>query len=400
LGIGVALAGVGWGVHAVLLALAGTLFALTVLMLFVWQRQCLTGVTYHRTLRQERATFGEEVGMDIELINDKVMPLTWLHVEDSMPTGLTIRGGTVTFGRSDQRRDLHHLLPMLPFQRVRRRLTVICDQRGVHTFGPTQISSGDPIGLRQRFTSVKDQQRLLVYPKLFRLEGLPVTLRVPLGDVRSPLNHIGDPSRIAGVREYREGDPLRHVDWRATARGSSLLVREFEPTASWRVAVFLDMRASRSSIAGVSRDVLEFTIALGASVLAYLVEHGVETGLYASGSVQGRPVIRGPNNSPAALSAMLELLALASPYGPSSIAELLMMEGSRLRQGTSVIVVARDFDEQTLAAMSEVRRHRPVTALWVATDDGRPPPIELVDLTREVRFDDDWKHKDVMEFRL
>ena len=133
--IGLGLAGVGWGVHATLLALAGMLGALRAMVLWVWQRHCLTGVTYRRTLRQHRATFGEEVILDVELVNDKLLPLTWLHVEDDVSRDLTIRGGTVLSSTSDLHRSLHHLLPMLPYQRVRRTLRVVCDQRGEHVFG-------------------------------------------------------------------------------------------------------------------------------------------------------------------------------------------------------------------------------------------------------------------------
>jgi uncharacterized protein (DUF58 family) len=394
---GLALAGVGWGVGATLLALAGTLAALAALMLWVWQRECLTGVSYRRTLRQGRATFGEEVGLDVVLVNDKLLPLTWLHVEDDVPRELTIRGGTILFGRSHLRRELHHLLPMLPFQRVRRRLTVVCDQRGEHTFGPALLRSGDPIGLHQHYAYMRDNERLLVYPKLFRLAALPIASRVPLGEVRATLRLVGDPSRTAGVREYRAGDPLRHIDWRATARGGTLLVREFEPTSALRVAVFLEIRAPRLGVGSDGDDVSEFTIALAASVVAELAMRGVATGLYASGDVDGHAVARGPSSSPTALPAMLELLARVAPYGQSSIAELLIGEGARLGAGTSVVVVAADFAQPTLIALASTRRRLPVTAVWVATEHGRPPPPELVDVRRTVEYVDDWRQRDVVD---
>jgi uncharacterized protein (DUF58 family) len=396
---GLALAGVGWGVHAILLAVAGTLGAATALMLWVWGRHCLTGVSYHRSLRQHRATFGEEVGLDVELVNDKLLPLTWLHVEDQVPWVLTIRGGTVLAGGSGLHRDLVHLLPMLPYQRVRRHLVVVCDQRGDHAFGPARIRSGDPIGLHERYARASDQERLLVYPKLFRLAGPPIASRMPLGDERSALDLVGDPSRVAGVREYRAGDPLRHIDWRATARGGSLLVRVFEPSAALRVAVFVDMISNRR-ILGEGLDLMEFTVAVGASVVADLAGRGVVTGLYSPGVVHGEVIAREPSGSPGALPAMLEQLARASPYGRSSIADLLVSEGGRLRRGGSVVVVASDFSEPTLVALAALRRRLPVTAVWVASDDGRPPPARFVDVRREVRYVDGWKDQAVLDLSL
>jgi uncharacterized protein (DUF58 family) len=389
---------VGWEVGASLLALVGMLGAIAALMLWVWQRECLTGVSYRRTLGQRRATFGEEVSLEVELVNDKLLPLTWLHVEDEMPKALEIKGSAVPVDRSVHG-QLHHLLPMLPFQRVRRRFTVICDQRGEHTFGPAHLRSGDPIGLHEKFGQARERDELLVYPKLFRLDELPVASRVPLGDERSRVNLIGDPSRIAGVREYRAGDPLRHIDWRASARGGSLLVREFEPTTTLRVAVFVDMRPPSVASMEASTDILELTIALGASVVADLAGRGVATGLYASGAVDDQPVAREPSTSPAALPAMLELLAKATRRGPLSMVDLLTREGRRLGHGASVVIVAASFPESTLVALEDLRRRMPITALWVATDDGQPPPPEMMDGRGEVRYDSDWRTWEVVDIR-
>jgi uncharacterized protein (DUF58 family) len=393
--VALAIAGVGWGIHATLLALVGTLGAITAVVLWIWARECLTGVTYHRTLTQPRAVFGEEVGLDIEMVNDKLLPLTWLHVAEEVPPALAIRGGTVLPGRSGLYSELHQLLPMLPYQRVRRRFTIICNSRGEHSFGPTLLRSGNPVGYREKFARVRDSSHLLVYPKVFRLSYPTIASRMPLGDHRGPPDLLGDPSRPAGVREYRAGDPLRHVDWRATARSTSLLVRVLEPTSALRVAVFADLQFSPSRRDGSNDEVSEFTIALTASVVADLLDRGVATGLYSSGTVRGRPIARNPTSSPTALPAMLELLARCSTWTRTSIAGVLIDQGRRLR-GASAVVIAADFPDSTLIGLAEIRRLLPVTAIWVS-GQGRRPPAELVDAGWEVSYCDDWKERDVVE---
>jgi uncharacterized protein (DUF58 family) len=394
---GLGLAGVGWAEHLILLALVGTLVTVTAAVLWVWQRHCLTGVRYHRRLGQRRATFGEEVPLELEFVNDKLLPLTWLHVEDEVPTGLTIRGGGFRRDLTGRQDELHHLLPMLPYQRVRRRLTVVCDRRGQLKFGPARVHTGDPVGVHQYQARVGDIVELLVYPKLFRLATPPVVSRVPWGDQRAAPEVAGDPSRVAGVREYRPGDALRHVDWRATARSNALLIREFEPSATWRIAVFADVRVPRLGTVGRG-DVAEFLIAVTASVVADVAGKGVATGLYSSGTVRGHPVAWAPSTAPGALPAMLESLALIAPYGRTSIGELLLSEGGHLGGAASVVIVATDYPPRTLAALAAVRRRLPVTAIWVRADDGHPPPRGAADVVREVTYRDDWRTVDVLEF--
>jgi uncharacterized protein (DUF58 family) len=397
---GLVLAGVGWGVHATLLALAGTLAAVTALLLWVWQHYSLRSVSYRRTLSQHRAMFGEHVGIEVELVNDKLLPLTWLHVADDVSPHLTITGGTVLSSSHDVFAQMHHLLPMLPFQRVRRSLTVVCDHRGEHSFGPTALRSGNPVGYREETVRIREQDRLLVYPKVFQLVYPPLASRVPLGEHRARHELIGDPSRPMGVREYRAGDPLRHIDWRATARSTELLVQVFEPTTSLRVAVFADTRAPRYGSVGPygpSADIAEFTIAVTASIVADLNGRGVVTGLYSSALVAGRLIAQPPTSAPTALPVMLEQLARCAPAGPTTLAQLLMSEGMRLGHGASLVVVSADFTESTLRAVGELRRRVPVTLVWVASEHGRPPAPGLGDALWEVSYRDDWKSLDLVE---
>jgi len=392
-----ALAALGWAVHSVPLAWSGTLGAISVLSGWIWQRECLVSLTYTRTVSQRRSPFGEEVTLEIEIINDKLLPLTWLHVEDTVPASLTIRGGTIDEGVSRREALLHLVLPILPFGRVRRRLTVVCDRRGIYTFGPARLESGDPIGYGRRMARLDAVDYLLVYPKVFALEPPNMASRMLLGDQRSSSILLGDPSRVAGVREYQSGDPLRHVDWRASARSSSLLVRVYEPTTSLRVATFVDPRVlgTRGTIAPT--DLIEFTLAVAASVVRDLSARGIGVGLYSTGMVDGRPLSYAPSMAPSALADMMELLARMSPYATTSMGELLASECGRFRSGISVVVIAADFPERTLASMVDLRRRLPVTSVWVGNDVGAPPPPGTVDTREEVAYVADWKQRTFVE---
>lgn len=391
-----ALAGAGWWAHSVLLAASGTLGVASVFLLWVWQRECLTNVSYRRTLSHERAMFGEEITLGIEVVNDKVLPLPWLHIEDGVPHALSLRGGTIDADASRRGAVLHLLVPMLPFARARRRLVITCDRRGAFTFGPALLESGDPIGYARRFAKREGTDRLLVYPKVFQLEPPRIASRVVLGDERSRATMVGDPSRVAGVREYRQGDPLRHIDWRATARSSSLLVRVHEPTTSLRAAVFADLRVPRAR--GLAPpDLDEFTVAVTASVVSDLAVRDVSVGLFATGSVDGQYVACPPSASPSALADMLERLARMSAFGKATLAELLAVEAGRLRAGTSVVVIAADFPEPTVAEIGGLRRRLPVTGLWVGNNAGTPPPAGTVDAREEVAYVEDWKQRATVE---
>jgi len=393
------LAAIGWALSSDTLALFGCLGALAILTLHLWQRYCLDGISYVRRLDQSRARFGELVGLSIEIVNDKILPLSYLEVDDEVPLGLEIDGGVVVTGRG-RSATLVQILPLLPYQRVRRRLFIHCDRRGEHHIGPATLSSGDPIGRRVRSVQLPDEQRLLVYPKILALHAPGLASRLLVGDKRAPAEIVADPSRTVGVRPYQAGDPLRHVDWRASARSTGLLVRHFEPTVNPRIAVFLDVRVPQFLSWRPEPDELEFAVAVAASLVSALVDAGIAVGLYANGTSAGAPVAHDPSSASTALAPMLESLARLIPYGPLFVSGVLEEIGRSLPRQTSIVVLAADFAEPTLAALADLRRRHAVSALHIVTGAGNPPPRASVDTLGSIAYADDWHDHDTLDVSL
>ncbi len=391
-----ALAVLGFALSSDTLALLGCLGTLLVALLALWERSCLAGVSYSRRLERHRAGLGESVGLELEIVNDKILPLSFLEIDDEVPYGLRIEGGATVTGFSRRSARLVQVLPLLPYQRVRRRMLVSCDRRGEHRFGPATLTSGDPVGRGTRSEVLAETEQLLVYPRILPVSPEGVLARVLLGDLssRSPLG--ADPLRAAGVRAYSPGDPLRHVDWRATARTGELLVRRFEPTVSPRIAVVLDVLVPQVRGWSPDPDELEFAVASTASILSALARGRIPVGLYTTGSAGGRPVAHPPSRDPSALPAMLESLARLLPSGTPFVERVLLAASSRLPGQTSLVVIAADFPRPLLAAIDEVRRHHALTAVHLALG-GDPPPTERVDALLHAPYAEDWQSRKSLE---
>jgi uncharacterized protein (DUF58 family) len=392
----VLLAGLGWWIRSVPLALVGMLGVVAAVALFVWQRECLVGVSYRRRLTQSRASFNEALTLEIEVVNDKLLPLSWLRIEDEIPALLEIEGATVISSQSYVD-TMVHVMPILPYQRIRTRIGVIASHRGEFIFGPARISSGDPIGLRSRSAMASGVEHLLVYPKVFALVPAGLASRALIGEMRASFELLHDPSRVAGVREYRVGDPLRFVNWRATARRTSLLVREFEPSVTPRVAVFVDFCDPLLSLGSLSAAELEFMVAVAASIVTTLAGRKVAVGLFSPGGVSGDALAVPPSSLPTTLATILEGLARAVPSTRRRLSEVITAESSSLQRGTSAVVIAVDFAESTLAAIGELRRRHAVTAVWIETSHGHAPPPGSVDALVVARYSDDWPESEVLE---
>ena len=205
-----------------------------------------------------------------------------------------------TSAQSGRLPELLQLMAIMPFQRVEREMTIVCDRRGRHVFGPVRLESGDPFGYRTQVRRLQLPDELLVYPKTFAMEPTALISRLALGPARAGPLVMEDPSRIVGSREYQPGDPLRHIDWRGTARRGTPLVRVFQPTATPRVVVVVD---TRLRVLSDQDDLFEFVVAVAASLVLELAARRIGVGLMSTGSVAGRPVAIPPSTSPDASTA-------------------------------------------------------------------------------------------------
>lgn len=131
--------------------------------------------------------------------------------------------------------------PLGPGERARVQLGLRCSRRGVYRLRGFRVESAFPFGLLRAHQVVAHEQALIVYPKFAPLAQLrlPVGRRLQPGGVALASN-VGDSFEYAGNREYRDGDSVRIIDWRATARLNTPIVREYREEYFLRVAVILD----------------------------------------------------------------------------------------------------------------------------------------------------------------
>jgi uncharacterized protein (DUF58 family) len=351
-----------------LLLVIALLVTLVVGVVALWGRFCLERIEYQRSFGRNRCFAGEEVDLTVTVTNRKVLPLSYLVVDDSVPEELSIRSTKVLFhrkGRSTLR--LHYRLAW--YQQVIRHYKVLAKRRGFYRIGPATVKGGDPFGWVDRTMEVAESDLLLVYPPVLPLEKVGLPSRRPFGDLKSNDRLFEDPLRFAGTREYQPGDPLSRIHWKASAASQRLQVKQLDPSSNLGLAVFLNTWSFERFWEGDDVSALEAGCTLAASIINWAVEEGLPAGLYANGLVYqwGFSLKLPPARGPHVLSQALEGLARLQPRSPQPLAELMAAEAPALPYGTSVVVITRTVGEELAAAILRVQRSgRPVTLILTA----------------------------------
>lgn len=114
-------------------------------------------------------------------------------------------------------------------------------KRGEREFLGFYCGLSDPLGLLNRLFAVHARQTILVWPRAraIELSPDPGSRSMRSGQARDP-RRIGNSEEFRSLREWRSGDSMKRIDWKATARMGSPIAREYAPEQNQRSALIFD----------------------------------------------------------------------------------------------------------------------------------------------------------------
>jgi uncharacterized protein (DUF58 family) len=254
------------------------------------------------------------------------------------------------------------------------RLEVMPLRRGVLRFTGATLARADPLGLFRSCLAVPAPQTVLILPKRYVLPpvALPGSMKYQEGGVALAAN-VGRSEEFVALRDYRRGDPLRHIHWRSWAKAGRPIVKEFEDEFFVRHALVLD-----TFTAEPQSEILEEAVSVAASFactvltqesLLDLLFVGVESYCFTAGRGLGRE------------DRMLEILAGVRACRDQSFPTLEHLVLSHIAAVSGCVCVLLAWDEARRNFVQKLRTlDLPVLVLVVVAPGGpKPDPGPLRD---------------------
>jgi uncharacterized protein (DUF58 family) len=231
------------------------------------------------------------------------------------------------------------------------------------------LARPDPLGLFRALSGVSLPQTMLILPKRYPLPpiALPGVTKYQEGGVAFASN-VGQSEEFVALRDYRRGDPLRHVHWRSWAKAGKPIVKEFEDEFFVRHALVLD-----TFIDDPRSELFEEAVSVAASfACTVLTQESLLDLLFIGPQAYRFTAGRGLAHT----NQMLEILASVRACGdrPFRTLETLVLDHAAAVSGCICVLLAWDEARQNLVKKLNAL-NVPVRVL-VITEPGRSPALD------------------------
>lgn len=206
--------------------------------------------------------------------NRKKMPVSVLEVGFNLDRNLVFSDMENTkVSDMTYRRDIFALLGN---QRITRQLSIDCSKRGYYEIEKVFYKS---FSLFYKNTYTKEKPistGLYVYPKRTNVSDILRISSKMMGERQCAKHIYEDPFAFSSIREYTITDPMKTINWKASAKTGDLMVNTFESTNTQSIMIYLDVQDR-----GMYKfeELVEDSISVAATLMQTLISKGIETGI-------------------------------------------------------------------------------------------------------------------------
>jgi|TARA_R110000744_G_scaffold148311_1_gene261316 uncharacterized protein (DUF58 family) len=176
----------------------------------------------------EKLSNGDENEIGINILNSYLFPVG-VKILDEIPHQFQKRdfGIDTNLGKGKEKRFKYYLRPT---------------ERGVYSFGNLNVFANSPIGFISKKYTFGNEQQVPVYPSFLQLRKydlMAFTNRLFEYGLKK-IRRIGHTMEFEQIKDYVQGDDIRNINWKATAKKGQLMVNQFQDEKSQPIYSVID----------------------------------------------------------------------------------------------------------------------------------------------------------------
>lgn len=295
---------------------------------------------------------GESINIDYHVINKSIFNIPYLEIQSSIAkelTGLESPTTIISLGNKETYYNQEN---------------VLLKRRGFYQLGEIKLTIRDVFGFYSFNKTITSDASLLVYPEVIKLSTFKITASQQSGDLLVQNSTFQDKSRINTLREYHEGDSIKAIHWKLTAKGDTPIIKDYENRGDTHVSIFLDNEAVLYKD-DFDRHLEDKVADVALSIINYCLEKNIEVDFETQASNNSVKVV-GQHNSE--LKVFLEIMARFKGNGAHDFKSLISPRIEFLYRGATVIIITPNLDRHMGAKVIDLKMKNLNPLVVVITD--------------------------------
>jgi uncharacterized protein (DUF58 family) len=289
----------------------------------------LQSLTGRVDVPREAFYIGETVNIHYLVKNKSIFRIPYMELNSFITKRLTGRESMV------------EVISLESKQEFSKNETIILRRRGYYELGDMVVTVKDVFRFFSLKKTITSEAELIVYPKIIKLSTFEIMASQQLGELRVFDPAFLDKSRISTLKPYQEGDSVKRVHWKMSAKQDNLIIKDYENRGDTYVTVFIDNFQLYFN-KDVDRRLEDKIVDMAVCMVNYCLDQRVEVVLETQ---KNQESIRISGQQKSDLKPFLTAMALFKGNGASNFKDFMETRAETIRKGTTVIIITPCLDK-------------------------------------------------------
>lgn len=290
----------------------------------------LKGISGYVIIPNKSLFSGEKVHIEYEIRNDSFLPIPYLEIHSNITKQLTGNAPPKLVLSLDKKSSFSN----------KEDFTI--KRRGYYEIGEISVTIRDVLGFYTFNKTVSSTASLLVYPKKTNISTFRIIASQQSGEAVVQDSVFQDRSQVASLKDYREGDSIKAIHWKLSAKKETPVIKEFENRGDTYATIFMDNESILYKN-DMDRRLEDKAVEVAVSIIDYCLNQNIEIGLETQNDNK-HISIKGQQKSDA--KPFLEALAKFKGNGALDFASYASTITNTLAKNSTVIVITPNFDKK------------------------------------------------------
>ncbi|MBK1813101.1 DUF58 domain-containing protein [Clostridium sp. YIM B02505] len=225
---------------------------------------------------------------------------------------------------------------------------IVYISRGKFDLGNYDVELKDLLGIFNINYKINESKPIKVFPRVYDISQLAISGSEIIENTLSIVTSKEDPHSTRDMRRYREGDSLKRINWKVSAKLNDLYVRNFDTVSGEEFNIFIDMNESNYRLDPYGKNE-EFLIDFSASLVYSLLKRNISTKVFVNNKIEQIESIENKMD----FEKFLEYLIEHRSEGITPITNFINIQRSRLSSIAGIAVITHTLSDNMVSFIME-----------------------------------------------